>query len=238
MLTQIPVLDLGECERASDDVRDLRWQWIPRAPRPASFFTLGLASYQDLSGPTEHVPTRNYYREAPLFNTLILDRFGWLLGRVKSALESFFNTTTRFDSRLALPGFHIFDYLAIPTTDVASIHFDLQYQLIDWTDYAPQPDFANPISFTLPIKLPKGGGGINEWDLTYQEMSRAIHRDLARFVGCTPKTFYPYSLGMLAIHSGHHLHQIAGVADVQPGDQRITLQGHGLRMGAETVLYW
>lgn len=238
MLTQIPVLDLGECERVSRDVCDLRSQWIPRAQQPASFFTLGLAGYQDLSGPAEHVPSRNYYQEAPFFNALILDRFGWLLRRVQSTLEGFLGMTTRFDSRLALPGFHIFDYLAIPTTDVASIHFDLQYQLIDWRDYAPAPDFSNPISFTLPIRLPKGGGGINEWDLTHQEMSRTVHNDLVSFVRCRSKTFYSYSVGMLAIHSGHRLHQIAGVADVQPGDQRITLQGHGLRRGPETVLYW
>ena len=63
-----------------------------------------------------------------------------------------------FSPHLALPGFHIFDYHAIPTADVASIHFDLQYQLIDWSDDGPAPDFTQPISFTLPARLPAGGG--------------------------------------------------------------------------------
>ncbi len=238
MLTQIPLLDPGECDRVSEDVCDLRAQWIPRGRQPASFFTLGVASYQDLPSPAEDIPRRDYYREAPIFNALILDRFGWLLRRVQGVLEAFLGMSTQFSPHLGLPGFHIFDYLAIPTTDVASIHFDLQYQLINWSDGAPSPDFTDPISFTLPTRLPKGGGGMNGWDLTYEEMIRGRHLDVASFLGSRCKTFHPHSVGMLAIHSGHRLHQIAGVADVRPGDQRITLQGHGLRRGGDWVLYW
>jgi hypothetical protein len=238
MLTRIPVLDPDECDRVSQDVCDLRSHWIPRWHQPSSFFTLGVASYQDLPNVAEDIPRRDYYKEAPLFNGLILERFGWLLNRVRRALEAVLGMSTQFSSHLGLPGFHIFDYEAIPTTDVASIHFDLQYQLINWGDSLCSPDFTDPISFTLPTRLPAGGGGLNGWDLTYEEMVRGGHRDLASFVGSRCKSFHPYSVGVLAIHSGHRLHQIAGVADVRPGDQRITLQGHGLRSGNDWVLYW
>lgn len=237
MLTQIPVLDTEECDRLSRDVCDLRSQWIPRTPDPASFFTLGVAAYQDLA-PVEFGPRQDYCRQAPLLNVLILDRFGWLLQRVQKALDEFLGTTTRFSSRLALPGFHIFEYFAIPRGGDASVHFDLQYQLIDWDDAEPAPDLSDPISFTLAIKLPKGGGGINEWDLTYEQTIRGPLQDLAALASGTLPTYHAYSLGAIAIHSGHRLHQIAGVTDVQPGDQRITLQGHGVRRGDATVLYW
>jgi hypothetical protein len=242
MLKQIPVLDLAECERAFQEVCDLRPHWIPRTPSPPSFFTLGVASYQDLSGIVPHVPRQNYYQDAPFFNALILDKFGWLLNRVRSSLECLLGAPAQFSPRLSVPGFHIFDDVAIPRTDIASIHCDLQYKLIDWNDGAPPPDFTDPISFTLPVKLPKGGGGINGWDLTYEEIGDTMRRygafTMADVTKYRCKTFYPYSLGVMAVHSGHRVHQIGPAADVQQGDQRITLQGHGLRRGAEWVLYW
>jgi hypothetical protein len=238
MLTQIPVLDPGECEMVAAGVCDLRSQWVPRGGQPTSFFTLGVASYQDLASAAAGIPQRDYYREAPICNALIAGKFGWLLRRVQDALGELLGTGTQFSPHLALPGFHIFDYHAIPTADVASIHFDLQYQLIDWSDNGPAPDFTQPISFTLPARLPAGGGGINGWDLTYEEMILGRHFDLSVFLGTRRKTFHRYSLGTLAIHSGHRLHQIAGVSDVRPGDQRITLQGHGVRRGRDWVLYW
>jgi len=237
MLKHIPLLDVTDCERVASAVSNLRDHWIPRTRPPTSFFTLGVASYMDLSSPAEQGLTRNYYEEAPIFNALILDRFGWLLKLIQDALNDTLGLTTCFCPRLAVPGFHIFEHLAIPTTDLASIHSDLQYQLIQWGDCATLLDFRNPVSFTLPIKLPAGGGGINEWDLTYEEMTLA-HLDLATSLRSRRKSFQPYSIGSLALHSGHYLHQIAGVADVQPGDQRITLQGHGLRRGTDIILYW
>jgi hypothetical protein len=242
MLTQIPILDPAECERASAQVCELRPHWIPRTPPPAAFFTLGVASYQDLSGFVPHGSRQDYYADAPFFNALILSRFGWLLDRVRGSLEGLLGAPAQFSPRLGVPGFHIFDDAGIPRTDAASIHCDLQYQLIDWNDGAPPPDFTNPISFTLPTRLPKGGGGINGWDLTCEEIDGAMKQHGAStmddVVKYKCKTFYPYSSGAMAVHSGHRVHQIGPAADVRQGDQRITLQGHGLRRGAAWVLYW
>ena len=238
MLTQIPVIDPGECDRVSADICALRPQWIPRGRQPTAFFTLGVASYQDLSSPTGGNLQCDYYAQAPIFNALIIEKFGWLLRRVQSVLASFLCGPAQFSPRLGVPGFHIYDYDAIPRTDMTSIHFDLQYQLIDWNDNGAVPDFTSPISFTLPARLPTGGGGINGWDLTYEEVIRGRHFDLSSLVRTRRRTFHRYSLGTLAIHSGHRLHQIAGVVDVRPGDQRITLQGHGVRRGGDWILYW
>jgi hypothetical protein len=40
------------------------------------------------------------------------------------------------------------------------------------------------------------------------------------------------------VHSGLVLHQIGATDSPGPDDLRITLQGHGLVLGDELVLYW
>ena len=47
----------------------------------------------------------------------------------------------------------------------------------------------------------------------------------------------PYRVGMAVCHSGHRLHQIAS-HDFAPGDERITLQGHGIMRKGVWQLYW
>jgi hypothetical protein len=242
MLAQIPVLDRVGCERACAEVRRLSSHWIPRMPLPAFFFTLGVASYQDLAGPGPGVAPQDYYQQAPMYNAIILNHLSWLLERVRNILECWLGAPAHFNQRLAVPGFHIFEGPAIPRADVASIHCDLQYQLISWNDGAPPPDLADPISFTLPIRLPQGGSGLNGWDLAYEEIPALLREHRAARLGEVihhrTKTFHPYSLGVMVVHSGHQVHQIGPSAHVQPEDQRITLQGHGLRRGSEWVLYW
>jgi hypothetical protein len=242
MLAQIPVLDPVGCERASEEVCCLSSQWIPRMRPPASFFTLGVASYQDLSSPAPGVAAHDYYQEAPIYNAIILNRLSWLLERVRSTLECWLGAPAHFSESLAVPGFHIFEEPAIPRADVASIHCDLQYQLINWNDGAPSPDFDHPISFTLPIKLPLCGGGLNSWALSYEEIPALLRQHGASNVGEViqhrSKTFHPYTEGIMVVHSGHQVHQIGPSPGVQPEDKRITLQGHGLCRNSEWVLYW
>ena len=237
MLKHANVLTCEECQRVASAVNELGSHWLPRSVKPATFFTLGVASYQDLADFDSLAPRYDYYRVAQVSNALILDRFGWLLARVRDALQAYLGGAAHFDSRLAAPGFHIFTSWAIPRGDEASVHFDLQYQLIDWSDGLAAPDFSAPVSFTLPIRLPRGGGGLNGWDISFEEAIRA-RTGAQALAGRKPKVFFPYSLGVMEIHSGHMLHQIAGAPDVLPDDQRITLQGHGLRRGNTWTLYW
>lgn len=237
MLVQVPLLSRVECEDASAVVNELRPHWIPRTKQPASFFTLGVASYMDLQNSNEGF-SQDYYSNAVPLNALILERFRWLLGRAKSVVEDFIGAKALFSPELASPGFHIFEFPAIPRSNTASIHFDLQYLLVNWNENLPFSQDADVISFTLPIRLPAGGGGLNVWGATYRDCFKTPNFDLERYLESNHATYHRYSVGALAIHSGHRLHQIAGVADVRPSDQRITLQGHGVRRGAEWVLYW
>jgi hypothetical protein len=236
MLTEIPLLTHSDCDRACQDVHELRSLWIPRGPAPASFFTLGVASYQDLGQRLEGFTQRNYYGDAPELYRSITQKFTTLFQSLRGALQTHLGAETYFDCRVGVPGFHIFDLPAIPTTDVASIHFDLQYQLLNWNDGDPPPDCSSPISFTLPLRLPKRGGAMNVWDLTYEAV--AGEQNIMDYAKTHRPMRHSYTLGQLVIHSGHFLHQIAGVPEVEAGDQRITLQGHGLRRGERWLLYW
>src|SRR5262249_27555082 len=131
--------------------------------------------------------------------------------------------------------------LNVPSTSL-SIHFDLQYLSIPWSDVA-RADRSRPLSFTLPIALPRGGGGLNSWDLSYEAHAARCQATRAAVPGeemaqSRTRTFHAYTPGVLTLHSGHTLHQIAAVEEAHPDDERITLQGHGLCCDGAWTIYW
>jgi hypothetical protein len=167
--------------------------------------------------------------------------FGGLLNQVATAIATTLEQSATYEHILAVPGFHIFDTAAIPRAPTASVHFDLQYQQIDWA-LQGGADPASAISFTLPILLPKGGAGLNFWDVTLGEMRYLQNYGFVRSVGdvvrLRERKRLPYRLGTLVMHSGHLLHQIGETSEVAARDQRITLQGHGMLSGGRIKLYW
>lgn len=100
----------------------------------------------------------------------------------------------------ALPGFHLFDYS--PGAE-ASIHVDTPHERV--TEFK-DTDIQDTFSFTVAVQQPSEGAKLRIWD---PELST-----------------HQYKLGELFVHSGKQLHQI--VNNLQPGEQRITLQGHGI----------
>ena len=50
-------------------------------------------------------------------------------------------------------------------------------------------------------------------------------------------TYHAYTPGWM-VHNGHYLHQIARLSGMQPGDARITLQGHEVSADCGWVVYW
>ena len=76
MLKHANVLTCEECQRVASAVNELGSHWLPRSVKPATFFTLGVASYQDLADFDSLAPRYDYYRVAQVSNALILDRFG------------------------------------------------------------------------------------------------------------------------------------------------------------------
>jgi hypothetical protein len=233
MITTIRLCSPAECERLVAEVHALRECWVRRGPDPCAFFSLGAASYCD-----DEV---DYRRIASVCNPVLMENFGDLLDSVCSALARPLDAPVRLADDLALPGFHIFSAPALSTTSRASIHFDLQYERFEPADAVR--DFDQYISFTLPLRLPRCGSGLNLWPFTYQKVC-AFHKEtrspltIDDLAALTDPVYVPYLPGVLVLHSGHQLHQIAPASRVDPDDERITLQGHGIWRSGGWHLYW
>jgi hypothetical protein len=235
MITSLELLDTSDCARIDTQIKELRQHWVPRGSLPStSFFTLGAASYLD--------DVEEYRARAAALNPVLRDGFGWLYSRVTDFLERRLHAPVGFAKDLALPGFHIWLTPAIFVTPDASVHFDLQY-LRTWPKDAEGVDYTRPLSFTLPIRLPRRGGGLNLWDVTYDRYRRFAERVNTRMqpmdlTVLLDRMRVPYTPGAIVLHSGHLMHQIGEIDEVAPGDERITLQGHALFQQGEWKLYW
>ena len=152
------MLDTGACARALDTVLAHRSSWT-RRDHHLPFFTLGAASYLD----GEAGPDR-YLRRAAALNPLLDREFGWLYERLRSALADHLGAPTAFAREAARPGFHIFFAHPAFHRPLGRIHFDLQFENIDWAE-ADRVDVSRPVSFTLAIRLPATGAGLEVWEI-------------------------------------------------------------------------
>ena len=239
MITSIRMLTETQCEDVYAHICELQEDWIPRGGAASSFFTLGAATYLDVTYPAKG--GANYYEKVQRYNPLLQQHFDWLYEMLSTVLEEHLGASVSYEESFALPGFHIWLSRALSTKPVTSIHFDLQYQSLEWQD-ADKIDFTRLISFTLPIRLPTRGGGLNMWNITYPEFVQARRQGTVQSVQDFPSSmehqYYPYTVGHLVVHSGYSLHQIAPVPEVYDTDRRITLQGHGLWVAGQWKLYW
>jgi hypothetical protein len=235
VVATIPVLTADEAQRVVADLHAERAHWTTRNPGSEfQFHTLGAASYLDASGGQ----FESYQARARQLNPVLIARFGWLLERLRGAVSSAVGGEVRYDDRLARPGFHVYAYHPQHSSTQASIHYDLQYELIDWSSLGT-PDTASQMSLTLALALPASGGGLLVWNLNRLELMRMAEDERhAHMRANRVASRHSYTVGSLAIHSGHQLHQIAPTADPQPDDQRITMQAHTLRVGKDWILYW
>lgn len=234
MITSLMLLTQDECARANDDLKALRSSWTPRGGQPASFFTLGAPSYLD--------DESSYMTRAGETNPLLRNTFGWLYDKLCEFLSWRLGMSVGFAEPLALPGFHIWEAGGIFTKPEASVHFDLQYRR-HWRPEMGTPDLTRPLSFTLALRLPRRGGGLNVWDVTLERFARFRERagdrvQPADIAVLLPPMRHPYVVGGLSLHSGHQLHQIGEIDHVDPDDERVTLQGHALLVDGMWKLYW
>ena len=214
--------------------RGNRAAWTNRYPGlPA--YTLGAASYLD-SGP--RASQRAVYRaRAKALNPLLEREFGWLYERLLKALRKHLRAEVAFAPRAALPGFHIFLANPVFRRPLGRIHFDLQFEGIDWSD--DDMDFSRPVSYTLAIRLPQSGAGLQTWEIgkaEYDALSPEASERIAD--GATPG-YVPYREGVMVCHSGMLLHRIApALGRLRADDMRVTLQGHALPGRNGYRLYW
>ncbi|MEU6878467.1 hypothetical protein [Streptomyces sp. NPDC046712] len=236
MIDRLTVLTEADSDALRETVHGLREHWIPRGPKPASFFTLGTPSYLDLA---EDPETGEYQKRADISRPLLWESFGELYERLADLLGGHLGAPVHYPQHLAMPGFHVWLSAAVFTRPKAPVHFDMQYRAFSWP---PGTDLTRLLSFTLPIRLPAAGGGLNIWDADYEDFRQAAAKgwidsaaDLKRF---HTKQYVPYTPGQMVIHSGHTLHQVAPSSRVEPDDERLTLQGHGVWCAGRWLLYW
>ena len=229
------LLSAAGCAAVWETVLQCRAEWAERGP---GFFTLGVNSYQDAVGDAVR-PGGTYARKAATSNTLLASRFEAVVEAVRRALAAVSGLETWFAPDLALPGFHIFRKPALSPIG-GQVHVDLQYRgLVSGGFQVRNADAV--MSFTLPVVLPRSGGGLNLWE-------RSLRTPLQRRAGerpndvvdwpSLPHVYFPYGIGELYVHSGHHYHQIAGTPSSTGEDWRVTLQGHGYIRRGSLFLYW
>jgi hypothetical protein len=193
-------------------------------------YTLGAASYLDA-----HPDEAPYRRAAALYDPILREHFGGLYERLQEAMAVRLGAPTAYRPGGALPGFHLF--LAHPgfTQSAAHVHADLQYNQLDWS-WARM--VSRPISFTLAIALPRDGGGINLWDVSARQFMSWPEADAPRLLGAATTRYFAHTVGYVTLQFGHLMHQIATPTRFVEGDERFTLQGHGLLCDGVWQLYW
>lgn len=232
MLERVPMLTPTQCELVLERLQAHRSRWTQRYPG-LPFYTLGAASYLDAEA-----GNATYYEQASALNPLLKREFGWLYERLLFALGRHLKDRVRFESRAALPGFHIFLAHRAFRKPLGKIHFDLQFANIDWP--APeQMDHLHPVSYTLAIRLPVSGGGLCTWTITKAEYDEMEPDERARIGRERSSTYIPYAEGEMICHSGMILHRIAPAGEeMRTEDMRVTLQGHALLGRDGYRLYW
>jgi hypothetical protein len=226
-IIHLPILGVQECAATCERIHGLNRLWINRQP---GFFTLGRAAYMDCRSAEDRY---RYFNEVGELNNALRDNFQPLYAGVGGALQQALGAPCRLMEDRAIPGFHIWRGAGIPRFgfDAGSVHFDLQYLDVGLHD-GEWPGAGDVISFTLPLRLPKAGGGLNIWDIHYPEPAGwevRPYKDVSRV---------NYTVGSLVLHTGHELHQIAPVEQVEDQDERICLQGHGVHRDGCWWLYW
>ena len=216
-LEQFDVLAPQACAHWAQQVMALRRQWTARHAR-LPFYTLGLAAYLDAvtDGASGRLPPSYHSSVLRQHNNQVLSQsFADLLELSRAGLAQHAQRPARYvPTQAALPGFHI--HLPHPAfaAEVASVHRDFQFMKV-FPQHRFEPDQV--ITFTLPLSLPPGSG-LKLWDGD----AVSLHR---------------YALGQMVVHSGLCQHQ--AVLHPEPSETpRIMLQGHGVFLNDELLLYW
>jgi hypothetical protein len=221
-----------ECAQIHATLQDLRPFWEKTSPFGRTF-VLGAASYIHANG--EMAGARYHDRRARL-NPVLAAHLGWMYRRLERTLAEHLGDDVVVDERLGLPGFHLYFHDRAMHLLKCSVHLDLQWRSHDWKPYGAA-ELDRPVSFTVGIRLPHAGAGMNVWDLT-QAAARGLKRpEIDAKLAADGARPVRYRLGELNLHSGLFFHQIAQIV-LEPGESRLTLQGHAIRAGGVWRVYW
>jgi len=159
--------------------------------------------------------------------------FGDVLERIRAALQEARGEPVRFHQRYGLPGVMIYLSPNRPAVVVGNRpHVDLQYRLLPWAD-GFEPVSENLLSFTLALALPPRGAGLRTWPELRDRLSPSVPMTSSN------ATFIGYEVGQMLCHDGLTPHHGVGMrTDGEREEMRITIQGFGVRVNREWLLYW
>jgi hypothetical protein len=191
-------------EKIFDTVRLLRDYWDKRAPN-MEFYTLGKTVYLDGNTPA-------YFDCREGTNLILLKHFGFMYEDLREMLSVILGEPVFFNHDIALPGFHVFPSDPQFLSMSGSWHVDLPHNTLGLGNQDTQ-------AYTVAIKLPTGGGGMD---------MRINGKD--EYVG--------YEEGKMYLHGGMDVHRISCYKEYVPDEYRITLQGHIVRNNGELITFW
>ena len=197
------ILDI-DTDNIVDKVFRLQQYWVPRSDE-FPFYTLGRCSYLDGKTPV-------YHEEIKTLNPILLKNFGNTYQIIIDYLSNQFKEPIELNNSLAHPSFHIFISDPFLLT-----HAGLWHQDIPHTTLGLDP--IDPHSFTVAIKLPTGGAGIDY-----------VENELQKYM--------PYVEKGIINQDGKVLHRISSLKEYVPNEYRITMQGHLIRINGVLTMFW
>lgn len=232
----VAVMTPDEAETVAAAVHAARDAWTERRPFAAqhhTFHTLGAATYLD--------PPAAYAAGAASTGPLLRARFGDLLARVCNAVEAATGAPVQLADGLAPPGFHIYRGNSAAPTGLrfgGTVHVDTPHRR-----HAFAFPVAATLSFTLPVALPRAGGGMFWWRDVPSDLLQASALPLAMAPDAfawfdVHKRHLAYKAGAMVLHDGTMVHQVANDRPTADDEWRITLQGHGVRGGGAWHIYF
>jgi hypothetical protein len=233
----LETLTIDQCFEQKELVLKLQSHWESHGSDPDHpyFYTLGVPFYSR--------PLESYFKATPRFNPLIHQHFSPLLGKVAKLISSELRIPVKVSNQLAFPGFHIYTK---PMPQGGTVHFDLVTNSV--IENFPEV-IEGPLgySFTLPLSLPEAGAGLNFWNYKYpleiqlpENLSPKgpFQEDFIKLSLGDPE-YIPYQLGKIYFFESHFLHQVAPSPILNPGEFRLTLQGHLVKSKAGYwIMFW
>lgn len=189
----IPYLDT---DMITKKVLSMKKDWVNRSEE-FPFYTLGRCAYLD--GKTDA-----YYKDLINQNNILVKEFDRLYLSIGNKLKDLLKEDIYLSHTLRVPGFHIFPSHPKFLSIAGKWHQDYPHTTLGLEE-------MDSYAFTLVIKLPASGGGMDYIDEFHQ-----------------PQHF-AYNEKDLVIHNGKTIHRIAGIKKYVSGEYRITLQGHIIR---------
>jgi len=197
-----------------------------------------------------------------ILNPILLENFNWLYDELLPVLTNELKTECVIEqkSNLAYPGFHLFYPFELCNKPYCPVHLDSQFNYhLESLNKIYNKVEEDVITFTLSIILPKSGAGLYYWPLeninsTVEEASNYYQDTIDRGEELLKLTegisreeyekemtpnFLEYKEGYMSLFKGNLLHQIAPWKQpICPDEERITLQGHGIKCDGKYVIYW